>query len=60
MTNGPINFTMLFQIDDGLACIVFSLFSKRSIDTCIKQESQSFHHVDHLHEHVNSLFLSMM
>ena len=26
-----INFTMLFQIEDGPACIVFSVFLKRSI-----------------------------
>ena len=31
MTSGSTNFTMLFQIKDGPACIVFSLFPKRSI-----------------------------
>ena len=31
MTTGFTNFTMLFQIEDGPVCIVFSFFPKRSI-----------------------------
>ena len=31
MTTGSANFTMLFQIEEGPTCIVFSLFPKRSI-----------------------------
>ena len=31
MASGSTNFAMLFQIKDGPACIVFSLFTERSV-----------------------------
>ena len=58
MMSGSSNFSMLFQIKDSPACIVFSLFSKRSIDTHSEDEDVKPHH-DHKHQDVCEQCLSL-
>ena len=61
MTSGSANFAMLLQIKDGSACIVFSLFPKRSIGV-VAFTGLSYHPCDYsrkrfLLEHHDLLFV---